>query len=174
MTYEITITAKGGETQTFQVELWRRADSGKLCCRVNGELVSEEFDVATPERDVVSLLLGGTSYDVRRDAQMEGRRVVIGADSFDYEVRDVRSLGARRLKAGATDGPKKITAPMPGKVVRIISAEGTAVEAGQGVIVIEAMKMQNELKSPKKGIVKKILAAEGATVNAGDALAVVE
>jgi len=63
---------------------------------------------------------------------------------------------------------------MPGKVVRIVSPAGTEVEAGQAVIVIEAMKMQNELKSPKKGVVKKIMAAEAPTVNAGDALAVVE
>jgi biotin carboxyl carrier protein len=63
---------------------------------------------------------------------------------------------------------------MPGKVVRIVAAEGTEVEAGAGVVVIEAMKMQNEMKSPKKGIVRKISAAEGATVNAGDTLAIIE
>jgi biotin carboxyl carrier protein len=63
---------------------------------------------------------------------------------------------------------------MPGKVVRVLAAEKTEVDAGQGVLVVEAMKMQNELKSPKKGIVQKILASEGAAVNAGDVLAVVE
>jgi pyruvate carboxylase subunit B len=63
---------------------------------------------------------------------------------------------------------------MPGKVVRLLVAENDAVEAGQGVAVIEAMKMQNELKSPKKGVVRKILAREGAAVNAGETLAVVE
>jgi biotin carboxyl carrier protein len=63
---------------------------------------------------------------------------------------------------------------MPGKVVRVLAGEKTEVDAGQGVLVVEAMKMQNELKSPKKGIVQKILASEGAAVNAGDVLAVVE
>ena len=63
---------------------------------------------------------------------------------------------------------------MPGKVVRVLAPPQTEVEAGQGVIVVEAMKMQNELKSPKKGIVQKVLAAEGARVNAGDVLAIVE
>jgi biotin carboxyl carrier protein len=63
---------------------------------------------------------------------------------------------------------------MPGKVVRVLAAEGAEVEVGQGVIVIEAMKMQNELKSPKKGKVQKIVAQQGAAVNAGDVLAIVE
>jgi biotin carboxyl carrier protein len=63
---------------------------------------------------------------------------------------------------------------MPGKVVRVLAAEKSIVEAGQGVIVVEAMKMQNEIKSPKKGTVQKVLAAEGTAVNAGDVLAIVE
>jgi len=63
---------------------------------------------------------------------------------------------------------------MPGRVVRVLTTEQAEVESGQGVIVVEAMKMQNEIKSPKKGIVRKILAAEGAAVTAGDVLAIVE
>lgn len=172
MTYEITITARNGNPQSFQVELSRQKD-GKVLCRVNGEAV-EEFDARANERDILSLLMGANSFEVRRDAAAAVPRVVIGDESFAYEVRDPRSLGARRAKAASSDGPKKIKAPMPGKVVRIIATEGTAVEAGQGVIVIEAMKMQNELKSPKSGVIKKIMAAEGATVNAGDALAEIE
>jgi len=63
---------------------------------------------------------------------------------------------------------------MPGKVVRVLLKEESPVEEGQGVVVVEAMKMQNEIKSPKKGVVRKIVASEGAAVNAGDVLAVVE
>src|SRR5215469_6737751 len=74
----------------------------------------------------------------------------------------------------ALAGPQKITAPMPGKIVRVILAEKDGVKAGQGVIVMEAMKMQNEMKSPKDGKVQKILASEGSAVNAGDALAIIE
>jgi biotin carboxyl carrier protein len=111
---------------------------------------------------------------VRRDTAESLSRIVIGEESFSYEVRDPRSLGARRAKAASHDGPRKIKAPMPGKVVRIIAGEGTHVEAGQGILVIEAMKMQNEMKSPKAGVVKKILATEGTTVNAGDTLAEIE
>jgi biotin carboxyl carrier protein len=68
----------------------------------------------------------------------------------------------------------KIVAPMPGKVVRVLAREGDEVEAGAGVAVVEAMKMQNEIKSPKKGSIQKILVREGAAVNAGDVLAIVE
>jgi biotin carboxyl carrier protein len=67
-----------------------------------------------------------------------------------------------------------VLAPMPGKVVRVLVEEGQEVEAGAGLVVVEAMKMQNELKSPKKGTVAELRARPGATVNAGDVLAVVE
>jgi biotin carboxyl carrier protein len=63
---------------------------------------------------------------------------------------------------------------MPGKVVRVLVREKEEVQAGQGVVVVEAMKMQNELKSPKQGIVQKVMAKEGANVNAGDVLLIVE
>jgi biotin carboxyl carrier protein len=63
---------------------------------------------------------------------------------------------------------------MPGKVVRLMVREGDEVELGAGVGVVEAMKMQNEIKSPKKGTIQKILVSEGATVNAGDVLVIVE
>ena len=172
MTYEIAITGSDGKPQNFQVELTRAKDE-RLICKVNGEVV-DGLDARLNEREVLSLLVGEKSYEVRRDAAATPPRLVIGEESFAYEVRDPRSLGARRAKAASSDGPKKIKAPMPGKVVRIIAPQGTAVEAGQGVIVIEAMKMQNELKSPKAGVVKKIMAGEGSAVNAGDALAEIE
>ena len=172
MTYEVTITGADGKPHNFQVDINRGKD-GELSCKVDGKTIAAP-DARFNERDVLSLVLGGKSYEVRRDSAASAPRVVIGEQSFAYEVRDPRSLGARRAKAASSDGPKKIKAPMPGKVVRIVAPEGTQVEVGQGVIVIEAMKMQNELKSPKAGVVKKIHAAEGATVNAGDALAEIE
>jgi biotin carboxyl carrier protein len=82
----------------------------------------------------------------------------------------------RGRKRGDADdaSPKKLIAPMPGKVIRVLLAEKAQVEAGQGIVVMEAMKMQNEIKSPRKGTIQKILVAEGANVNAGDVLAIVE
>jgi biotin carboxyl carrier protein len=166
MTYEITVTGDG-KPQTFKVE-FARDRNGALLCKVDGADVP--LDALSSERDILSLLIGGRSYELRRDTD----KVAVDGAVYTTEVRDPRSLRGRRSAADSADGPKKITAPMPGKVVRIIAPEGTEVDAGAGVVVIEAMKMQNEMKSPKKGIVKKISAAEGATVNAGDTLAVIE
>jgi biotin carboxyl carrier protein len=97
----------------------------------------------------------------------------VGSLRYAAEVRDPRSLRGRGRTADE-HGPKKLTAPMPGKVVRILVAQGDEVEAGAGILVVEAMKMQNEVKSPKKGIIQKIQVKEGASVNAGDVLAIVE
>ena len=180
MTFEVTIKI-GGKEQSFRVELEAGAANGALLCRVNG--VEETIDATLCESDVLSLILGGEggeggeSFEIRRDlqgGQAGEMRLVVAGDTFQAEVRDPRSLRSRRGAAARAEGPRKITAPMPGKVVRILAPAGAAVEAGQGVIVIEAMKMQNELKSPKQGVVKKINVAEGDTVNPGDALAVVE
>jgi biotin carboxyl carrier protein len=97
----------------------------------------------------------------------------VGSASFAADVRDPRSLRGR-IRALDDHGPKKLSAPMPGKIVRVLVRPGDEVEAGAGVVVVEAMKMQNEIKSPKKGTIQKILVAEGAAVNAGDVLAIVE
>ena len=165
MIYEVTIGAT-----THKVELRETPDG--LVCRVDGE----EFrpDVAHTERDVLSLVLGGRSFDIVRQQSPYGDSVSFDSAVYEVEVRDPRSFRARQRVGQGDAGPRKINAPMPGKVVRILAAEGAEVEAGQAVIVIEAMKMQNELKSPKAGKVLKVLVAEGAAVNAGDALAVVE
>lgn len=173
MTYEIVVTGADGKATTHRVEL-KRAPDFSWTCQIDGRPFI--FDSSQPEADVLSLLVGGRSYEVRRDGNgsTSDLSIIVEGRRYGAEVSDPRSLRGRKAKAGSTDGPKKIKAPMPGKVVRILAGEGAAVEAGQGVVVIEAMKMQNELKSPKAGKVKKIMAAEGAAVNAGDTLAIIE
>ncbi|QYO67495.1 biotin/lipoyl-containing protein [Leptolyngbya sp. 7M] len=76
--------------------------------------------------------------------------------------------------AAVADGVVELKTAMPGKVVRVIVAEGDEVKKGDGILVVEAMKMQNEMRSPKNGTVKTISVAEGSTVAAGDILAVIE
>lgn len=95
------------------------------------------------------------------------------------EELEIRIIDPKRLRSAATDhvhgdGLAEIKTAMPGKVVRIIATAGTEVRKGDGVIVVEAMKMQNEIKSPKDGIVKEVRVSEGVAVNAGDILAVIE
>lgn len=133
------------------------------------------LDVAMTARDVLSIIHNGRHYEAKREYSLMGEmHVIVGSERFDVEVRDPRSLRSRRAAAGQESGPAKITAPMPGKVVRVLASVGDEVEAGQGVIVVEAMKMQNEIKSPKKGKVTKIAATESSLVNAGDLLAMIE
>ncbi|HWY68629.1 MAG TPA: biotin/lipoyl-containing protein [Terriglobales bacterium] len=164
MTFDVTVNGRD-----YRVEL-EQAETGSWAARVNGEQVA--VNAANTAAGVLSVLIGSESYEIVANAAQQ--QIAIGGVRYSVEVRDPRSWRTRRARAGGQDGAKKITAPMPGKVVRIIAQPGTEVEQGSGVIVIEAMKMQNELKSPKKGMVVKILAAVGASVNAGDVLAVIE
>lgn len=98
----------------------------------------------------------------------------IGGNRFDISITDPKRLRGKGKDAEHGDGSAEIKTAMPGKIVRILVAEGDAVEKGDGVIVVEAMKMQNEMKSPKAGTIKEIRFADGATVNAGDVLVVIE
>lgn len=165
MTYDIIIDGK-----KYRVELTR--EDGKWKCVLDGRDV--HLDAMVTSRDVLSVLLGGTSYEVMRERTATDLHYWVGTSRYAAEVQDPRSLRSRKASGLSAEGVKKLIAPMPGKVVRVVSPEKSEVEAGQGVIVVEAMKMQNELKSPKKGIVQKILAAEGAAVNAGEVLAIIE
>jgi len=165
MIFEVTIAEK-----TYQVEL--RREQAAWRCRLDGREIP--VDVTTGEDGVLSLLVDGKSYEVKQERTGTESRVVVGQERFNVSVRDPRSLRSRGHTGGPAHGVKKITAPMPGKIVRLLAAEGSAVEAGQSVIVIEAMKMQNELKAPKTGVVKKINVSEGAAVEAGQSLAEVE
>ncbi len=166
MIYDVVI-----DGTTHRVELTKR--EGTWVCKVDDAMM--EVDAAFTARDVMSILLGGKAYEIKRERSLSGEtHMIVGSARYASEVQDPRSLKTRRAKSGATEGPQKLAAPMPGKIVRILLPEKSEVEAGQGVIVVEAMKMQNELKSPKKGIIAKVMVAEGATVNAGDALVIIE
>ncbi|HEY1204430.1 MAG: biotin/lipoyl-containing protein [Bryobacteraceae bacterium] len=125
------------------------------------------------EPGVYSVLLGGRSFEARIERTEEAWAVTIGGRRFEIEVVDPRRM-IRRPRGLGQEGRQRVTAPMPGKVVRVLVAEGDAVEAGQGIAVIEAMKMQNELKAPKSGRVAALPAREGATVAAGEVLAEIE
>jgi len=164
MLYDVTIDGKN-----YRLEL-NRAD-GRWCCRLDGRDLEVDAILARP--DVLSLRIGNMAYEVKSERVANDLHLWVGSTRFAAEVRDPRSLRGRS-RAGDDHGPKKITAPMPGKVVRLLVREGDEVQAGGGVAVVEAMKMQNEIKSPKTGTVHKILISEGATVNAGDVLAIVE
>jgi biotin carboxyl carrier protein len=164
MTYDISIDGKNHRLDLNQVE-------GRWTCRLDGREIAVDAVLARP--DVLSLRIDNKAYEVKCERVGSEMHLWVGSVRFAAEVRDPRSFRGR-VRAADDHGAKKLLAPMPGKVVRVLVSQGAEVEAGTGVLVVEAMKMQNEVKSPKKGTVQKILAAEGAAVNAGDVLAIVE
>jgi biotin carboxyl carrier protein len=164
MTYDVTINGKH-----HRLDL-SRAD-GRWSCLVDGREV--EVDAVLIRSDVLSLRIGNQAYEVKCERVGSDTYLWVGCARFAAEVRDPRSLRGR-VRAVDEQGPKKLVAPMPGKIVRVLVSQGAEVEAGAGVLVVEAMKMQNEIKSPKKGTIQKILVSEGTAVNAGDVLAIVE
>jgi biotin carboxyl carrier protein len=164
MFYDVTIDGKN-----YRLDL-NRAE-GRWSCRLDGRNL--EVDAVLVRPDVLSLRIGNAAYEVKSERLASDLHLWVGSTRFAVEVRDPRSLRGR-ARAVDDHGPKKIVASMPGKVVRLLVRDGDEVEAGTGVVVVEAMKMQNEIKSPKKGTIQKILATEGSAVNAGDVLLIVE
>jgi biotin carboxyl carrier protein len=164
MLYQITI-----DGTSYRLDL-KHAD-GRWLCRLNGQELEVDAILARP--DVLSLRIGNQAYEIKSEHIANDLHLWVGSKRFAVKVRDPRSLRGR-TRAEDEHGPKKVTAPMPGKVVRLLVREGDEVKPGAGIAVVEAMKMQNEIKSPKKGSVQKILVSEGAAVNAGDVLAIVE
>ena len=165
MNYDVTI-----DNRQCRLELAQK--DGQWLCRLDGREV--KIDPVLLRHNVLSLLIEGVSYEVKREVTGAEVHLWIGGARYQSELRDPRSLYNRRATGGAAEGSKKIVAPMPGKVVRVLVKEKMEVMAGQGVVVVEAMKMQNELKSPKQGIVQKVVVAEGASVSAGDVLLIVD
>jgi len=165
MVYDVIV---GGKPHRLELE---KAGAGWKC-RLDGKEV--HVDAVLPRRDVLSLLIDGHAFEVKREQTATDLHMWVGSTRFAVELRDPRSLRARKGAALDEKGPRKILAPMPGRVVRVLVAEQAEVEAGQGIVVVEAMKMQNEIKSPKKGVVQKIFARAGAAVNAGEVLVIVE
>ncbi|MGH9359013.1 MAG: biotin/lipoyl-containing protein [Terriglobia bacterium] len=175
------------------VEFARRPDAsdgaGRLAFTMDGE--PGELDWAEVEPGVYSLILAGRSFEVRlrrpggspasRTAQSGSKlphskaqrsgvyQVSTRAVNLHIEVRDQHSsAAAARLPL---DGPHEITAPMPGRIVKLLAEEGQRVEAGEGILVIEAMKMQNEVRAPRPGLMERVYVREGDGVEAGAKLA---
>ena len=113
------------------------------------------------------------SIEVAVTPNGDGYVVSLGGQRVTVEMVDAR-VALRKSAQQGQAGIVEIRAPMPGKVVRVLLTEGSEVAQNQGILVMEAMKMQNEIKSPKSGMVKKFGVIEGAAVNAGDLLATVE
>ena len=156
-------------------ELEIKRDGSRVVAALEGRRYEVEARNIRP--GLYLLLVNGHVYECRvnqRDARLDSTEVTVGTQAYNVALTDRKRLRTAQQIGAHSDGTVQIVAPMPGKVVRVLVEEGALVEAGQGVVVVEAMKMQNEMKSPKAGIVTSINVTAGATVNSGDVLAVVE
>ncbi len=161
--------------------------------RVAIERVGERYRVAdadgscwvetSPVDDrTVSLIVDGDRRESHEVGYLEGREpgdleIYLRTGVIQARIESLSRSRLRRRVSGETAskaGEARVTTPMPGRVVKVLVSPGDHVEARQGLVVIEAMKMQNELKSPKAGLVTSILVSVGASVEAGRVVAVVE
>jgi len=152
-----------------------RRDGEKVFARVDDR--EYELEVSEPEAGVYLFKNNGKiteAFVSHKETPNGPVRVQIKDNEFEIRLIDPKRLRGSTSGADHGDGAAEIRAAMPGKVVRILLAEGAELEKGDGVLVVEAMKMQNELKAPKAGTLKQIKVAEGSTVAAGDVLAIIE
>jgi biotin carboxyl carrier protein len=147
------------EPGVFTVEL-----DGKPCAA----------DIRRVDARTLSILLDGRSYRVLLDTRGEDKAVAVDDRRIPFRIEDPRSLQSRKKTDAGGSGARPVVASMPGRIIRLLVEHGDSVEAHQGLIVVEAMKMQNELKAPKAGTVVRVAVEVGATVQAGAVLLVIE
>lgn len=147
------------------------AENGGFICSIDGAAI--EADIAEIYPGAYSILIGGQSLEAHVDSHASDLLVSVAGREFSAAVRDPREWKRKHGGSVASEGRQLVLAPMPGKVVRILAKAGEKIEAGQGILVVEAMKMQNEVRAPKSGQVERMLVSEGQSVNSGEVLAVV-
>ncbi len=156
-------------------ELEIKREGARVVAALGGR--NYEFETRDMRAGFYLLLNEGRVYEClvdRRDAKLDSMEVTVGTHAYNVTLTDPKRLRTAQQQGAHSDGTAQIVAPMPGKVVRVLVEEGASVQAGDGLVVVEAMKMQNEMKSPKAGKVTSVNVKAGATVNGGDVLVVVE
>jgi len=158
-----------------QIEIELHEQGSQVLAVVDGR--KYDVDVRSSRDDHYLLICDAQVFDCRIEGRPESGAtfdVIAGTDRYAVTLTDPKRLRGALAFGAHGDGAARIVAPMPGKVVRVLVKAGQNVEAGAGIAVVEAMKMQNEMKSPKSGTVVTVNAEVGATVNGGDLLAVIE
>jgi biotin carboxyl carrier protein len=158
--------------EEFQLEI--KNEGGEVFADINGH--KYQLEVSEPEAGVYLLKNEGKIFEVFISPPKDARNathVRVGGSEFEIKLIDPKRLRGAGGNDEHADGLAEIKTAMPGKVVRILVEKGSDVKKGDGILVVEAMKMQNELKSPKSGVVKELRVEEGSTVSAGDVLATI-
>jgi biotin carboxyl carrier protein len=155
--------------RTHRVELVPTRDLARWVA--DGQLL--EADAVEVSPGIYSILLQGESFEVRIERVGAELRATTMGREYKIAIRDPREWKKNRARAAEAEGRQQVVAPMPGKVIRVLVATGDEVQAGQGLMVVEAMKMQNEIRTPKSGKIERLSVSEGQTVNAGEVVAIV-
>ena len=164
MRFVVTV---GRDTLPVEVIEWE----GRYRVRLGDEWL--DVDARAPASGPASLLIGGASYLVDVTDDSGDTVVVVGGETYRMRVEEL-GRGARGGGAGTARGSgQRLVAPMPGKVVSVHVHPGDRVTPGAPLVVLEAMKMENELRATAGGVVAEVLVSPGQAVNAGDLLVVV-
>ncbi len=161
------------DEEKYSIDISRK--NSKVFADIDGRKYT--LEVSCPESNVYLLKHNGNIYEVYLEFSEKDDTLVqakVGTRSFHLELIDPKRLRGTIVGTGGADVVAEIKTSMPGKVVCILLNEGDEVIKGDGVVVVEAMKMQNEMKSPKDGKISKICFQEGETVNTGDILVVID
>ncbi len=158
-----------GESKTVDV----KREGEMVFAEVDGCVY--ELESSNPEKNVYLLKSENRIVEVFVSPEKEGALTAsLNGEDYEVSIADPKNLRGGLENAADSDGVVEIKTAMPGKVVRVLKKPGDKVNAGEGLIVVEAMKMQNEMKSQKDGVVKEVRFQEDETVNAGDILVIVE
>ena len=156
-----------GFVRSIEIE---RIGPNKFRARGNEGAQIDALEVAP---HTYSVIINGHAFEAVVIPAAEGVLVRCGGREFPASISDPRAWRRRHAAVFGAEGQQKVTAPMPGKVVRILVSEGATVEADQGLMVVEAMKMQNEIRASTSGKVERIFVREGQAVATGEPLAII-
>jgi biotin carboxyl carrier protein len=153
-----------------RVEITWEEKTDRIIANVGGRA----YDLEKRELGPGKYWLGGDGLSIEAFVTVRDQQFEVSVGNKRISVEFVDSSRKLRRPGASGDGIAEVRAPMPGKIVRILSTKGTEVEANQGIVVMEAMKMQNEIRSPKRGRILQLSVAEGEPVGLGDLIARVE
>ena len=139
--------------------------------KVDGREVDADAIKVAP--GIFSIIVDGESFEVQVEGNSSQLRVLIGGKEYLASLENPRELKKNRASAAQIEGRQNVVAPMAGKIIRSLVKAGDEVQSGQGLLIVEAMKMQNEIRSPKAGKIERVTVVEGQTVNPGEIVAVI-
>ena len=163
------IATLGDQTYTVEIE-----ETGKSVYRVSVDGNEFIVDGKKTGRTNYSLIVDNRSFEIEVDNTDDQYRVLVDGRNYRISMVDERRMRVGAAQAGTQlQGRQKVSVPMPGKVIAILVSQGDQVEKGQGLVIVEAMKMENEVHSPIAGEVKEIKVKPGDTVEGGQELIVI-